>query len=93
MSNDLRQMIDEQASHGLFMGKASRQRIVLSCLLVLLLLPITVTGDEEPPWKSNGIDPSSWTDGPVVEDTPMQYSYFGDPFCHQCDLHARSSCG
>jgi len=79
MSNDLRQMIDEQARHGLFMGKASRQRIVLSCLLVLLLLPISVTGEEEPAWKSNGIDPSTWTDGPVVEDTPMQYSYFGDP--------------
>ncbi|MDP6866738.1 MAG: peptidylprolyl isomerase [Candidatus Poseidoniaceae archaeon] len=61
------------------MGKASRQRIVLSCLLVFLLLPISVTGEEEPAWKSNGIDPSTWSDGPVVEDTPMQYSYFGDP--------------
>ena len=79
MSNALSQMIDEQARHGLSMGKASRQRIVLSCLLVLLLLPISVTGEEEPAWKSNGIDPSTWSDGPVVEDTPMQYSYFGDP--------------
>lgn len=40
---------------------------------------MTVTGEEEPAWKSNGIDPATWTDGPVVEDTPMQYSYFGDP--------------
>ncbi len=79
MSNALSQMIDEQAHHGLSMGKASRQRIVLSCLLVFLLLPISVTGEEEPAWKSNGIDPSTWSDGPVVEDTPMQYSYFGDP--------------
>ena len=23
--------------------------------------------------------PRTWTDGPVVEDTPMQNSYFGDP--------------
>ena len=61
------------------MGKTSRQRIVLSCILVFLLLPITVTGEEEPAWKSNGIDPTTWTDGPVVEDTPMQNSYFGDP--------------
>ena len=61
------------------MGKASKQRIVLSILLVVLLLPFSVTGEEEPAWKSNGIDPTTWTDGPVVEDTPMQYSYFGDP--------------
>jgi len=61
------------------MGKASRQRIVLSILLVFLLLPFSVTGEEEPAWKNNGIDPSTWSDGPVVEDTPMQYSYFGDP--------------
>ena len=61
------------------MGKASKQRIVLSILLVVLLLPFSVIGEEEPAWKSNGIDPATWTDGPVVEDTPLQYSYFGDP--------------
>ena len=79
MTNALRQMIDEQAYHRSLMGKASRQRILLSCLLIFLLLPFSVSGEEEPAWKSNGIDPSTWTDGPVVEDTPMQYSYFGDP--------------
>ena len=79
MSNVLRQMIDERAFHRSFMGKTSRQRIFLSCLLIFLLLPFSATGEEEPAWKSNGIDPSTWTDGPVVEDTPMQYSYFGDP--------------
>ena len=72
-------MIHEQAVHPAIMGKTSRQRIVLSCILVFLLLPISVTGEEEPAWKSNGIDPTTWTDGPVVEDTPMQNSYFGDP--------------
>lgn len=79
MSNVLRQMIDEWAGHPSLMGKASRYRAILSCLLVFSLLPVTVTGEEEPAWKSNGIDPATWTDGPVVEDTPMQYSYFGDP--------------
>ena len=79
MTNALRQMIDEQAYHRSFMGKASRQRILLSCLLIFALLPFSASGEEEPAWKSNGIDPSTWTDGPVVEDTPMQYSYFGDP--------------
>lgn len=75
----IRQMIDEWAHRGLFMGKASRQRVVLSFLLVFLLLPFSVTGEDESTWQSNGIDPSTWSDGPVVEDTPMQYSYFGDP--------------
>ncbi|MEC8142468.1 MAG: hypothetical protein VX071_03140, partial [Candidatus Thermoplasmatota archaeon] len=79
MSNVLRQMIDEWAGYPSIMGKALRYRTLLSCLLVFLLLPLSVTGEEEPAWKSNGIDPATWTDGPVVEDTPMQYSYFGDP--------------
>ena len=61
------------------MGNSSKQGIVLSCILVFLLLPISVTGEDDPAWKSNGIDPATWTDGPVVEDTPMQNSYFGDP--------------
>ena len=79
MSNAPRQMIDEQAHNRSVMGNASKQRILLSFLLVFLLLPTSVTGDDEPAWKSNGIDPATWTDGPVVEDTPMQNSYFGDP--------------
>ena len=72
-------MIDEQAGHRSIMGKASTYGVLLSYLLMLLLLPMTVTGEEEPAWKSNGIDPATWTDGPEVEDTPMQFSYFGDP--------------
>ena len=79
MSNAPRQMIDEQAHNRSVMGNASKQRILLSFLLVFLLLPTSVTGEDEPAWKSNGIDPATWSDGPVVEDTPMQYSYFGDP--------------
>ena len=61
------------------MGKASKQ----SCFVNLARIPsftVFSNWEEEPAWKSNGIDPSTWSDGPVVEDTPMQYSYFGDPF-------------
>lgn len=72
-------MIDEQGCYGSIMGKTSMKRTILSCLVVLLIIPIPATGEEEAAWMSNGIDPSTWSDGPVVEDTPMQYSYFGDP--------------
>ena len=29
-------------------------------------------------WRTVGIDPEMWTDGPEVEDTPMQYTYQGN---------------
>ena len=40
-------MIDEQGRHRFTMGKAFRYRRFLSCLLVFLLLPVSVTGEEE----------------------------------------------
>tara|TARA_B100001142_G_scaffold326065_1_gene380835 strand:- start:2390 stop:3319 length:930 start_codon:yes stop_codon:yes gene_type:complete len=46
---------------------------------MFLMMPSITSAQEEPDWRSNGIDPSTWEDGPVVEDTPMQYSYYNDP--------------
>ncbi len=37
-----------------------------------------VDAAEQPSWRSVGIDPSTWTDGPVEEDTPMKDSYYGN---------------
>ena len=46
---------------------------------MLLSLPISASGQSEvPSWRSIGIDPDSWTDGPVKEDTPMNQSYQGN---------------
>ena len=46
---------------------------------MLVLLPANVTGqDDDPSWRSNGLDPAMWTDGPVEEDTPMKQSYQGN---------------
>ena len=46
---------------------------------MLLSLPISASGQNEvPSWRSVGIDPDSWTDGPVKEDTPMNQSYQGN---------------
>ncbi|GIR33963.1 MAG: hypothetical protein CM15mP47_1890 [Methanobacteriota archaeon] len=46
---------------------------------MLVLLPTNVSGvEDEPSWRSNGLDPAIWTDGPVEEDTPMKLSYQGN---------------
>jgi peptidyl-prolyl cis-trans isomerase A (cyclophilin A) len=37
-----------------------------------------VDAEEQPSWRSVGIDPALWTDGPVEEDTPMKDSYYGN---------------
>ena len=58
-----------------------RGRLALFIVLnfMLLSLPITASGQSEvPSWRSIGIDPDSWTDGPVKEDTPMNQSYQGN---------------
>ena len=34
--------------------------------------------EEQPIWRTVGIDPLTWTDGPVEEDTPMKDSYYGN---------------
>ena len=58
-----------------------RGRLALFIVLnfLLLSLPIRASGPGEiPSWRSIGIDPDSWTDGPVKEDTPMNQSYQGN---------------
>ena len=58
-----------------------RGRLALFIVLnfMLLSLPISASGQSEvPSWRSIGIDPDSWTDGPAKEDTPMNQSYQGN---------------
>lgn len=52
-------------------------------LVLLLLLPLLIPGvsgaqDQEPLWRSNGLDPAEWTDRPETEDSPMMESYTGN---------------
>ena len=42
-------------------------------------MPSITSAQDEADWRSNGIDPTTWSDGPVVEETPMQFSYYNDP--------------
>ena len=56
-----------------------RIAIFLVVNFMLVLLPTNVIGvEDEPSWRSNGLDPAMWTDGPVEEDTPMNQSYQGN---------------
>ena len=56
-----------------------RIAIFLVVNFMLVLLPTNVSGlEDEPSWRSNGLDPAMWTDGPVEEDTPMKLSYQGN---------------
>ena len=58
-----------------------RGRFAFFVVLNFVLISLTafpVTSDEAPSWRANGIDPDTWTDGPVEEDTPMNNSYQGN---------------
>ena len=58
-----------------------RGRFAFFVVLNFVLISLTafpVTSDEAPSWRANGIDPDTWTDGPVEEDTPMKNSYQGN---------------
>ncbi|RJU81129.1 MAG: peptidylprolyl isomerase [Candidatus Poseidoniales archaeon] len=46
--------------------------------ILLFLIPSAIAQEEAPEWRSVGIDPSTWTDGPVEEDTPMKESFEGN---------------
>ena len=56
-----------------------RVAIFLVANFMLVLLPTNVSGlEDEPSWRSNGLDPALWTDGPVEEASPMNQSYQGN---------------
>jgi len=52
--------------------------LVVLNFLLLSLVPSSIAQDEVPEWRSIGIDPETWTDGPVKEDTPMNETYEGN---------------
>ena len=52
--------------------------LVVLNFLLLSLAPSAIGQTEEPGWRSIGIDPETWTDGPVEEETPMKETYEGN---------------
>jgi cyclophilin family peptidyl-prolyl cis-trans isomerase len=58
-------------------------RLALLLVLNLLLMSCGTVGsaiadEQQPAWRSVGIDPTLWTDGPEEEDTPMKNTYQGN---------------
>ena len=60
-----------------------RQHRTVALVLLLAFLPWSSSAslsaqDDEPLWRSVGLDPAEWTDRPVEEDSPMMPSYTGN---------------
>ena len=60
-----------------------RQRLSGVVLVLLLMAPMVSSlpvevQNEEPVWRSVGLDPTEWTDRPESEDSPMMDSYTGN---------------
>jgi len=58
-------------------------RLALLLVVNLVLMSCGTVGsaiadEQQPAWRSVGIDPTQWTDGPVEEDTPMKNTYQGN---------------
>ena len=52
-------------------------------LVFLLMAPLSSSAslqvaNEEPAWRSVGLDPDAWTDRPEPEESPMMESYTGN---------------
>ena len=52
--------------------------LVVLNFLLLSLAPSSIAQEEAPEWRTIGIDPEDWTDGPEEEDTPMKETYEGN---------------
>ena len=60
-----------------------RQRLSGIVLVLLLMAPMVSSlpvdaQNDEPVWRSVGLDPTEWTDRPASEDSPMMDSYTGN---------------
>ena len=74
----------KRAIHGGVLSRRSMKgRLAVVLVLNLLLMSTGGIGfasadDDQPAWRSIGIDPALWNDGPVEEDTPMKETYQGN---------------
>ena len=68
---------------GVLPRRTMKGRLALLLVVNLLLMSCGTVGtaiadEQQPAWRSVGIDPTQWTDGPVEEDTPMKNTYQGN---------------
>ena len=73
-------MAGELLWDGLHGGLMARTRTAVILTLVFLLSSSTVSVQaQESDWEDNEIDPTTWTDGPELEGSPMDIPRPGDP--------------
>ena len=54
--------------------------LVVLNFILLSLAPSSIAQEEAPEWRTIGIDPEDWTDGPEEEDTPtVSYTHLTLP--------------
>ena len=76
--------MNKRAIHGGVLPRQSMKgRLALLLVLNLLWMSCGTVGfaiadEQQPAWRSVGVDPAQWTDGPVEEDTPMKVTYQGN---------------
>jgi cyclophilin family peptidyl-prolyl cis-trans isomerase len=68
---------------GVLPRRSMKGRLALLLVVNLVLMSCGTVGsatadEQQPAWRSVGIDPTQWTDGPVEEDTPMKNTYQGN---------------
>ena len=68
---------------GVLPRRTMKGRLALLLVVNLVLMSCGTVGsatadEQQPAWRSVGIDPTQWTDGPVEEDTPMKNTYQGN---------------
>jgi len=68
---------------GVLPRRSMKGRLALLLIVNLVLMSCGTVGsaiadEQQPAWRSVGVDPAQWTDGPVEEDTPMKNTYQGN---------------
>ena len=68
---------------GVLPRRSMKGRLALLLIVNLVLMSCGTVGsaiadEQQPAWRSVGVDPAQWTNGPVEEDTPMKNTYQGN---------------
>ena len=64
---------------GVYGRMMTARYVAILMALLMASLPNIAAQDDSTHWSDNEIDPATWTDGPVLEGSPMDNSTSGNP--------------